>query len=213
MRSASWRQFWHQRQCVTVARDATCPFPRLQVWNKITSRWNEISHDMTNSVVDACTVNAFKARLDKFRQQQLVKFDFTADLTGTENRSGEVIKWYCLFMIVYDDDADLEVPDARVRNSLLSWVEYDNGQNTARNGAQCAYRRRSCFSWVRWAHLSRAVIKIFSPLLGINSYVFNCSSSQKDWKVKYWRGLAMSPSVKGCHQNFQSIIGYIFIRV
>jgi len=36
-------------------------------------------------------VNAFKARLDKFWQNQLVKFDFTADLTGTGNRS-EVIK-------------------------------------------------------------------------------------------------------------------------
>jgi len=31
-------------------------------------------------------VNAFKAHLDKFWQQQLVKFDFTADLTGTGNR-------------------------------------------------------------------------------------------------------------------------------
>jgi len=43
------------------------------------------------SVVDACTVNAFKARLDKFWQHQPVKFDFTADLTGTGNRSEEVI--------------------------------------------------------------------------------------------------------------------------
>ena len=42
--------------------------------------------------VDGCTVNAFKARLDKFWQHQLVKFDFTADLTGTGNRSEEVIK-------------------------------------------------------------------------------------------------------------------------
>jgi len=46
---------------------------------------------LPNSVVDACTVNAFKARLDKFWQHQSVKFDFTADLTGTENRSEEVI--------------------------------------------------------------------------------------------------------------------------
>ena len=45
-----------------------------------------------NSVVDACTVNAFKARLDKFWKHQSVKFDFTADLTGTGNRSEEVIK-------------------------------------------------------------------------------------------------------------------------
>jgi len=47
---------------------------------------------MSMSIVDACTVNAFKARLDKFWQHQLVKFDFTADLTGTGNRSEEVIK-------------------------------------------------------------------------------------------------------------------------
>ena len=38
------------------------------------------------------TVNAFKARLDKFWKHQSVKFDFTADLTGTGNRSEEVIK-------------------------------------------------------------------------------------------------------------------------
>jgi len=37
-------------------------------------------------------VNAFKARLDKFWKHQSVKFDFTADLTGTGNRSEEVIK-------------------------------------------------------------------------------------------------------------------------
>ena len=45
-------------------------------------------------VVDACTVgpNAFKARLDKFWQHRLVKFDFTADLVGTGNRSEGVIK-------------------------------------------------------------------------------------------------------------------------
>ena len=29
---------------------------------------------------------AFKARLDKFWQHQSMKFDFTADLTGTGNR-------------------------------------------------------------------------------------------------------------------------------
>jgi len=38
----------------------------------------------------ALAVNAFKARLDKFWQHQLVKFDFTADLTGTGNRSEKV---------------------------------------------------------------------------------------------------------------------------
>jgi len=40
----------------------------------------------------ACsTVNTFKARLNKFWLYQLLKFYFTADLTGTGNRSGVVI--------------------------------------------------------------------------------------------------------------------------
>ena len=69
---------------------------------------------MPNSVVDACTVNAFKARLDKFWQHQSVKFDFTADLTGTRNQSEEVT------VILFAYDADLEVSDTCVRNSLLS---------------------------------------------------------------------------------------------
>ena len=50
--------------------------------------WNSLP----NSVVDASTVNAYKARLDKLWSHQAVKFDFTADLTGTGNRSEEVIK-------------------------------------------------------------------------------------------------------------------------
>jgi len=53
----------------------------LNIWNSL-----------PNSVIDACTVNAFKARLDKFWKHQSVKFDFIADLTGTGNRSEEVIK-------------------------------------------------------------------------------------------------------------------------
>jgi len=55
---------------------------------RIVNIWN----NLPNSVVDACTVSAFKARLDKFWQHQLVKFDFTADLTGTGNRSEEAMK-------------------------------------------------------------------------------------------------------------------------
>jgi len=51
-----------------------------------------VSNNLPNSVVDACTVNAFKARLSKFWQHQSVKFDFISDLTGTGNRSEEVIK-------------------------------------------------------------------------------------------------------------------------
>jgi len=61
---------------------------------RIVNIWNSLP----NSVVDACTVNAFKARLDKFWQHQLVKSDFTADLTGTRNRSQEVIS----DIVVYD---------------------------------------------------------------------------------------------------------------
>jgi len=36
-------------------------------------------------------IKSFQARLDKFWLHQLVKFDCTADLTGTGNRSGVVI--------------------------------------------------------------------------------------------------------------------------
>jgi len=59
---------------------------------------------LPNSIVDDCTVNAFKAHLDKFWQQQLVKFDFTADLTGTGNRQEEVIL-FVYDSILYTDDA------------------------------------------------------------------------------------------------------------
>jgi len=55
---------------------------------RLVNIWNSLP----NSLVDACTVNAFKARLDKFWQHQAVKFDFTADMTGTGNRSEEFIK-------------------------------------------------------------------------------------------------------------------------
>jgi len=55
---------------------------------RVVNTWNSL----TNSVVDACTVSAFKARLDKFWQQRAVKCDFTADLTHTRKRSEEVIK-------------------------------------------------------------------------------------------------------------------------
>ena len=48
--------------------------------------WNSLP----NSVVDASTVNAFKARLDKFWSHQAV--DFTAVLTGTGNRPEELKK-------------------------------------------------------------------------------------------------------------------------
>jgi len=43
--------------------------------------WNSLP----NLVVDASTINAFKAWLDKFWMHQAVKYDFTPDLTGTGN--------------------------------------------------------------------------------------------------------------------------------
>jgi len=42
---------------------------------------------LPNSAVDANSVNAFKARLDKFWMHQEDMFDFTADLSVTGNRS------------------------------------------------------------------------------------------------------------------------------
>ena len=68
------------------SRERTCG--RFVPGTKLPYIWNSLR----NSVVYACTVNAFKARLDKFWKHQSVKFDFTADLTGTGNRSEEVIK-------------------------------------------------------------------------------------------------------------------------
>ena len=47
-------------------------------------------NSLPNSVVDTCTMNAFKAWLDKFWLHQVVKYNFTADLTGTGKRSEEV---------------------------------------------------------------------------------------------------------------------------
>ena len=53
---------------------------------RIVNIWNSLP----NHVVDVNSVNVFKARLDRFMDQD-VKFDFTADLTGTGDRSVNVI--------------------------------------------------------------------------------------------------------------------------
>ena len=45
--------------------------------------WNSLP----NCVVDVSTINQFKARLDKFWIHQDVLYDYTADLTGTGDRS------------------------------------------------------------------------------------------------------------------------------
>ena len=60
---------------------------------RIVNIWNSLP----NSIVDASTANAFKARLDKFWWHQAVKYDFTADLTGTGNGSKEVLKSQSFF--------------------------------------------------------------------------------------------------------------------
>jgi len=50
------------------------------------ARTVNIWNSLRNSVAE-CNVNAFKARLVKFWQHQLVKLDFRADLTGSGNQS------------------------------------------------------------------------------------------------------------------------------
>jgi len=57
------------------------------LWKQFTACIVNISNSLPNSVVDANSVNAFKARLDKFWLHQEVMFDFTADLSGTGKRS------------------------------------------------------------------------------------------------------------------------------
>ena len=52
--------------------------------NIFTARIVSIWNSLPNSVVDANSVNAFNARLDKFWMHQEVMSDFTADLCGTE---------------------------------------------------------------------------------------------------------------------------------
>ena len=42
---------------------------------------------LPNHVVDVNTINLFKTRLDRFWANQDVKYDFTADLTETGDRS------------------------------------------------------------------------------------------------------------------------------
>ena len=50
---------------------------------RIVNIWNSLP----NTVVDVDTVCLFKARLDKFWMHQVVKYDFTADLTVVGDRS------------------------------------------------------------------------------------------------------------------------------
>jgi len=59
---------------------------------RIVNMWNSLP------VVDGNSVNAFKARLDKFWLHQEVMFDFTADHSGTGNRS-DVVKFLLVIFI------------------------------------------------------------------------------------------------------------------
>ena len=45
--------------------------------------WNSLP----NTAVEVDTVDKFKLRLDKFWMYQDIKYDFTAELSGTGNRS------------------------------------------------------------------------------------------------------------------------------
>jgi len=64
--------------------------PQLMLNERANTRGNNYKllwNSLPNSVVEACSVNAFQARLDKVWSHQEVKFDFRASLTGTGNRS------------------------------------------------------------------------------------------------------------------------------
>jgi len=104
-RSTSLPYFWQEiKKCQILPRFSRNLIPETTTINykiiyfimtyesNFSARIVNIWKRLPNSIFDACTVNAFKACLDKFWQHQLVKFDFTADLTGTGNRSEEVIK-------------------------------------------------------------------------------------------------------------------------
>jgi len=53
----------------------------------IVNIWNSLP----NHVVDVNSVKLFKGRLDRFRMDQDVKYDLRANLTGTGDRSMNVI--------------------------------------------------------------------------------------------------------------------------
>ena len=63
--------------------------PKMEVVQnrQFISTYSILWNSLPNSAVDANSVNALKARLDKFWLHQEVMFNFTADLSGTGNRS------------------------------------------------------------------------------------------------------------------------------
>ena len=56
----------------------------------IVNIWNSLP----NYVVDVQSIDVFNVRLDKFWVQQEVMFDWTADLTGTGDRSEYTVQSY-----------------------------------------------------------------------------------------------------------------------
>jgi len=59
----------------------------LESSQSITNRIVNICNNLPTAVVDVNSVEVFKSRIDNFRKFQDVKIDYTADLTGTGDRS------------------------------------------------------------------------------------------------------------------------------
>ena len=57
-----------------------------------TARIVNIWNTLPNYVADVLSVDLFKLRLDKFWAVQDIMFDWTADLTGTGNRSAHIVE-------------------------------------------------------------------------------------------------------------------------
>ena len=60
-----------------------CDLTEFSFTNRIVNIWN----NLPNAVVDVNSVEVFNSRLDNFWKFQGVKIDYTADLTGTGDRS------------------------------------------------------------------------------------------------------------------------------
>ena len=58
--------------------------------NRTVNIWNRLP----NAVVDVDSVDLFKSRLDNFWMSQGVKYDYTVNLAGTEDRSEYDIESY-----------------------------------------------------------------------------------------------------------------------
>ena len=54
----------------------------------------QITNSLPNYVVDVQSIDVFKVHLDKFWAQQEIMFDWTADLTGTGDRSEHTVESY-----------------------------------------------------------------------------------------------------------------------